>query len=92
MVEKINAHKLGMTLGLFVAIWHALWAVLVSIGVAQNVLDWILPMHFFSATFSILDFNLLNAVILVIAAFIGGYIMGWLFAALWNCKCMKKRR
>lgn len=92
MVDKINANKLGLTFGLFVAIWHALWALLVGIGVAQNALDWVLPLHFFSFTFSILAFSWTNAIILIIAAFVGGYVMGWLFAELWNCKCMKHRR
>jgi len=90
MADKINANKLGMTLGVFVAVWHLIWAVLVGVGVAQSMLDWVLPLHFVGLAVPLISFSWLNALILVIAAFIGGYIMGWLFAALWNCKCMKK--
>ena len=90
MAEKLNKNKLGMTLGVFIALWHLVWALLVAVGIGENLLDWALPLHFVSMTFTILEFNIINALILVIAAFVGGYVMGWVFAALWNCKCMKK--
>ena len=89
---ELNKNKVGMTVGIFVAAWHVVWALLVSIGVAQEMLDWVLPLHFVGLAVPLIDFSWLNALILVIAAFIGGYIIGWLFAALWNCKCGKKRR
>lgn len=91
MAEKLNKNKLGMTLGIFVGAWHLIWALLVGFNVAQSFIDWVLPLHFVSLTVPIASFSWLNAIILTIAAFIGGYVMGWLFAALWNCKCFGRR-
>lgn len=91
MADKINANRLGMTLGIFVALWHLVWAVLVGIGIAQDMIDWVLPLHFISLTVPMITFSWLNALILIIAGFIGGYIIGWVFAALWNCKCLCKK-
>ena len=88
----LSKNKVGMTVGIYVAVWHALWSLLVGVGVAQEMLDWVLPLHFVGLAVPITAFSWINALILTIAAFIGGYLMGWLFAALWNCKCGKKRR
>jgi len=91
MAEKLNANKLGMTLGVFVAIWHLAWAVLVAVGFAQPAIDWVFPLHFIDMLISVTTFSWLTALILTIAGFIGGYVMGWIFAKLWNCKCLNKR-
>lgn len=91
-MEDISKNKAGMTLGLFAAGWHAVWALLVGIGIAESMLNWVLPLHFISLVVPMSAFSWLNALILIIAGFIGGYVMGWSFAALWNCKCGKKKR
>lgn len=80
----INKNKLGLTVGLFAAILHAVWAILVGAGVAQTYLNWIFPMHFIGNIFEVVNFSLLTAVLLVILAFVGGYICGWILGALWN--------
>jgi len=85
-MAKINANKLGLTIGIFVAALHALWAVLVAVGQdqVQAYLDWIFPLHFIGNVFQIMTFNLVSALILVVMAFVGGYICGWVLAWLWN--------
>lgn len=82
--EIIRKNHLGITLGVFFALLHAIWAFLVATGIGQRIFDWIFPLHFIDNMYYILDFNLATAVFLVIAAFIGGYVMGWLFAAMYN--------
>jgi len=93
-MDIIEKNRLGMTLGIFVGLWHLLWVILVGIGVAQSYLDWILPLHFVGLAVPLLTFNWMSAILLVIIATIAGYVMGWIFAAIWNCKtkCMKKKR
>ena len=86
----LSKNKTGMVLGVFVALLHIVWALLVGVGVAQTYLDWILPMHFIGLVVPLIEFSWLSALILAVLAFIGGYVIGWLFAALWNCKCMNK--
>jgi len=82
-------NKVGLTVGLFCALLHAIWAILVGIGVGKSVIDSILPLHFISTTYNVITFSFVNALSLVILAFIGGYIIGWLFMLLWNWICKK---
>ena len=84
MNEKINKHQLGLTVGILVALGHLIWAILVVMGSANLLLSKILSLHFINITFTIRDFNVLKAIILLIVTFIGGYIIGWVFAAIWN--------
>lgn len=90
---SINKNKLGLTIGIFAAIVHAVWVILVGIGIAETYLNWIFPMHFIVNVFHVVNFNFLTAVLLVIIAFISGYIWGWILGALWNWlnKSNKKR-
>ena len=73
-----------MTLGVFFAAWYALWAILVGIGGGQAIIDLVMPLHFLDNMYKVSTFSFSNAVVLVVLAFIGSYIFGWLFAALWN--------
>ena len=90
MAGNLNKNKVGLTVGVFVAIFHALWAVLVALGFAQTLINWVLPLHFVDMLVSVIAFTWVNALLITVMSFVGGYIMGWIFAALWNCKCMKK--
>ncbi len=83
-MAKIKGHRPALVVGLFVAALHAIWAILVVFGVGQIYLNWILPLHFISALYSVITFSFVNALVLVIMAFIGGYIGTWLFVWLWN--------
>ena len=84
MKGDCNKNLAGLTTGIFAAALHALWAVLVLLGVGQTYLDWIFPLHFVGNVYSVMSFSLGTAAILVVLAFVGGYVLGWLFTALWN--------
>lgn len=84
MADKINANRLGLTVGYFAALIHLVLVILVAFNVANSVLAWILPLHFLSLGVSFTAFNFLIALELIIAAFIGGYVLGWVFAYIWN--------
>lgn len=81
---KVNPHKLGMVVGIFGGSWHTLWSILVAFGVAKPLLDWLLSLHFLSLTFSVQEFNLATAVILIIVTSVIGYILGYFLAWIWN--------
>lgn len=83
-MEKLSKAKTGLVLGLFFAVVHAAWAVLVALGVAQRLLDWITGVHMLDNPYVVLDFSLGVAIGLVIVTFVVGYVFGWVFAALWN--------
>jgi hypothetical protein len=84
MNNKINANKLGLTLGIFLAILHIVWIILVALGVGKVILDWCLPLHFVGAMFSVASFSLWIALLLIIVSFISGYVCGFILAYIWN--------
>jgi len=92
MGERLNKNQTGLAIGLFAALVHLVWLVAVAIGV-QKAVDWILLLHSIRLDLTLTNVVLLNAVLLIIIAFIGGYIVGWVFAAIYNWagKCCKKR-
>lgn len=94
MGDFINKHKLGLVLGLFFAAIHAVWVLCVALmsGLMQRSLDWIVSLHFLKPFYVLTPFRAFSAVLLVVVAFIVGYVVGWLFAALWNVVKVKKVR
>lgn len=80
---KLDNNKLGLTIGIFAALCHLIWTIAVAIGI-QKFVDWILLLHSISLELTLTSVVLLNAVLLIILAFVGGYIFGWVFAAIWN--------
>jgi hypothetical protein len=80
----VNKHKLGMVLGAWMGLMHAMWAVLVWIGAAEALWDWILSLHFLSISFVVMDFNLWVSLLLIVVTSVIGYVAGWIFGAIWN--------
>ena len=82
--KMISANKLGLTLGSLAALVHIVWAILVRLGFGDNVLGGIMRLHFVSCPAVIRPFSIGTAIFLVVLTFIGGYALGWLFAAFYN--------
>ena len=80
----LNNHKVGLALGSFVSLLHAVWAILVALGVAQSLMDFVFYLHMVVNPYMISDFNFGLAVGLVVYTAIMGYVVGWVFAALYN--------
>ena len=91
MKNQVNRNQLGLTVGTFFALCHAIWVVFVGVGFAKPLIDWIIPLHFIDMSYSITVFSLGSAVTLVILAFLGGYISGWVLAGIWNWASKKVR-
>lgn len=83
-MTTLPSHKTGLALGGIFAALHLFWSVLVALGVAQFVIDWIFLLHFIQPPFTIRPFDLLLAAALVVVTFIVGYVVGYAFALLWN--------
>jgi hypothetical protein len=83
---KLDGNKLGLILGAFLALMHAIWSFFVGVipGTLQQFLDWVFKLHSLQPVYVILSFNIVNAIFLLIVAFIAGYVYGWLFATTWN--------
>lgn len=81
---SLNKNKLGLTVGIFAAAAHLIWALTVALGFGQGFLNWIFPLHFLDNVYSVMPFSLKTAVMIVVMAFVCGYVCAWLFGALWN--------
>ena len=90
-MAELNKKQVGLTLGIFAAVIHIIWLIAVAIGV-QKAVDWILLLHSIRLDIVLTNVVLLNAAMLIVIAFIGGYVVGWVFAAIynWSAKCCKK--
>lgn len=90
-MDKINANKLGLIVGFFLALVHLVWALTVAITPIslQKFLDWIFKLHFLEPILKLTAFNIMNAIWLVILTFVIGYILGWVLALIHNCVSKK---
>jgi hypothetical protein len=84
MTRRINKNKAGIVAGLLIGLWHLIWSLLVAFGVAQAVINWIFRLHFIQPPYTITAFNLVTAVTLIVVTSVIGFVMGWLFGAIWN--------
>ena len=80
----ISKHKAGVALGLILGLWHLIWSLLVGIGLAQVLIDWIFHLHFIQPPYTIAPFRLGLAITLIAVTSAIGYVFGWLLAATWN--------
>ncbi|MFH0829979.1 MAG: hypothetical protein V1887_02340 [Candidatus Aenigmatarchaeota archaeon] len=90
----LTPKKVAMALGVFVALIHLFWSVLVASGIGQFWVNFMLAMHMISLPIVIGPFNALYALGLLVMTFVAGYVMGYVFALVWNyfaqCKCKCK--
>lgn len=89
MKDGINKNALGLALGILAAAGHLVWLILIGVGVAKPVIDWILALHHLEISYALSPINAVNAVLLVMVTFVVGYVLGWIFAALLNA--LKKK-
>lgn len=83
-MEKLNKNKVGLTLGLFSAFLHLIWSFLVYFEIADNLISKWYTNHFVSLTITITEFSFTKAILLILQTFITGFIIGWLFAFIYN--------
>ena len=83
-MHHINPSKAGVALGVLLGGFHLVWAVLVALGVAQAIYDFILWAHMVHLTFTVGPFDMGAAVTLVLMTTVIGYVLGYCFAVVWN--------
>ena len=84
MEKIIQPNKAGLALGALMGIWHLGWALLVAIGWAQPLINFIFWLHFIKPIYVIEPFNAGTAALLVAITALSGYVTGFIFALLWN--------
>lgn len=83
-MKTLDAGKAALTFGLLLGGWHLVWSLLVLTGLAQPLYNFVLWMHMLSIPIAITSFTVYQAGTLIVVTFILGYLMGWVFAWLWN--------
>ena len=83
-MTNISKSRAGVVVGALIGLSHLMWSLLVAAGLAQLVIDWIFRLHFIQPPYTITAFNLGTAAILIVVTSAIGFVMGWLFAAIWN--------
>jgi hypothetical protein len=78
-------------LGAVFAIWHAAWVALVATGVAQQLLDFVLRIHFLRVSATVQPFTIETAALLVGITFVIGLIVGEVLALIWNALLPRDR-
>ena len=79
-----NPNKVGLVVGALIAGWHVLWAMLVLLGWAQPIIDFIFWAHMINPIYVIKAFDPIAALTLIVITFIIGYVFGFAGAILWN--------
>ena len=80
----LNAHKTGLVLGILLGGWHLAWSLLVAIGWAQPLMDFVFELHFIRPIYVIEAFSPSRAILLIVVTTGLGYAIGVCAAALWN--------
>ena len=83
-MTTINPIRSGLVLGAVIGLWHLTWSLLVAFGWAQPFIDFVFWMHFIKPVYVIQAFNLATATILVLVTAVIGFVVGSVFAVLWN--------
>lgn len=86
-MQHLNVRRTALSLGLFVGFMHLVWSILIALGWAKPLADFILNLHHIQLSYDIAPFSLGTAVMLIILTFVVGYVLGFIFATGWNmCK------
>jgi hypothetical protein len=83
-MKAIHPIKAGITLAALIGGGHLCWAVLVAVGWAQPVMDFIFWIHFIKPVYVVGPFDLGTAAILVAITTVVGFVVAYVFSVLWN--------
>ena len=84
MTTHMNVGKTGLTLAAVLGGFHLGWSILVALGWAQPVVDFVFWMHFIKPIYVIERFEVARAGMLVVMTAGMGFLMGAVFALVWN--------
>ncbi len=84
MDHHINPAKAGLALGVLFGGGHLAWSVLVALGWAQPLINFVFWAHMISLPLVVMPFDLTAAATLVVVTAGVGYVLGYAFASIWN--------
>ena len=83
-MKALSTQKVALVFGLFISGGHLLWSILILLGLAQPLLNFIFWAHMLENPFQVTEFSLAQSGTLIIVTFVVGYFAGWIFSWLWN--------
>lgn len=83
-MQNCNPKKVGLVFGAMVGGLHLLWAILVFLGFAQPIIDFILWAHMISPFFVLKPFDISAAITLIVITSVIGYLIGYTAGVIWN--------
>ncbi len=87
---NLDKNRVGLVVGSFAGLAHLVWSVLVALGWAQGWVDFIYSIHFLNNPFQVASFDLVKAATLIVVTGLVGYIVGYVFAGLWEYVAKRK--
>jgi hypothetical protein len=79
-----NPNKVGIVVGALIGGWHLCWSLLVLLGWAQPIIDFIFWAHMIEPVYVIKRFDPLAAITLIAVTVVIGYVLGFVGAMIWN--------
>jgi hypothetical protein len=83
-MNRVHPHSFGLAFAIFLGLWHSLWSVLVWLGVAQWLIDFVFRLHMITPPYKIAAFSLGMALSLVVVTTCIGYLVGLAMGLIWN--------
>jgi hypothetical protein len=71
-------------IGALIGSWHFVWSLLVGIGWAQPIIDFIFWAHMIKPVYVVKSFNLAATVTLIAITALIGYMFGFVGGVIWN--------
>jgi hypothetical protein len=81
---QVSLNRTGLVFGALIAGWHLLWVLLVLLGWAQPLIDFVFWAHMIQPVYVIRAFDPRAAFTLILLTFFSGYAFGFVGALLWN--------
>jgi hypothetical protein len=79
-----NAHKVGLLFGTLLGGFHLLWALMVFLGLAQMIMDFVFWAHMLRIPMTVGPFDVTAAAVLVVMTYVIGYVLGYAGARVWK--------
>ena len=79
-----NPNKVGLVIGALIGGGHFVWSVLVLLGWAQPIIDFVFWAHMIKPVYLVKPFDPVAAVALIVITAVIGYIFGFVGAVIWN--------
>ena len=79
-----NRVGVGIVFGCFVATLHVVWGLLLLLGWAQPLVNFIFWVHMLSVPVQVQPFNWGIALLLIAVTWCVGFVFGFILATIWN--------